>query len=197
MHVSDCNISQLQTLERRQFIHNCSAAMNLTTDAEMLSYAGQIALSIFYSLVILMSLTGNAIVVYVLNGYRLKHGINVFLINLAIADIALTLFCSPFTFIEVVLQDWIFGDVMCTIVHFTQQVTVMVSIFTLVAICVDRYTAVINPLKVKTGKSRNRVVIITIWIIAALLNTPLLAIKIRHGVSRHGKNSTSTPHTTK
>ena len=45
---------------------------------------------------------------------------NMFLLNLAISDLLLAIFCMPFTVIPVILQDFIFGPVMCIMIRYLQ-----------------------------------------------------------------------------
>ena len=54
------------------------------------------------------------ILVYCL-GHSTKTELSGYLINLAIADFLMSTVCMPFTFAQIMLQNWIFGEVMCTI----------------------------------------------------------------------------------
>ena len=54
-----------------------------------------------------------------------------------------------------------------------QNLSVNASIFTLTAIAVDRYKAIMFPLKSHASKSRTKVIILIIWIVSALLAVPM------------------------
>ena len=56
---------------------------------------------------------------------------------------------------------------------YVQNLSVNASIFTLTAIAVDRYKAIMFPLKSHASKSRTKVVIVIIWIISAVLAVPM------------------------
>ena len=47
-------------------------------------------------------------------------------------------FCIPYTFTETMLAHWIFGKIMCPLVHFMQLLSVGVGIFTNAAVGIDR-----------------------------------------------------------
>jgi hypothetical protein len=59
---------------------------------------------------------------------------------------------------------------MCKIVPFAATLSVNVSIFTLIAISIDRYHVVIYPLKKKLGILQCKVILIMIWLIACLFS---------------------------
>ena len=92
-----------------------------------------------YSLTIFIALTGNVLVIVVLSlGKRKKKGLTKYLLNLALADLCMTCFCMPFTFTKVMLGRWIFAPFLCPAVLFMQVVSVTASIYTNVAIGIDR-----------------------------------------------------------
>ena len=99
----------------------------------------QIVLICLYSLATILSVTGNALVIYVmLTGNRSKSVLAKYLINLAVSDLCMAFFCIPLSFTKAMLGHWIFGTVMCPIGLFIQVTSVAVGIFTNTAIGVDR-----------------------------------------------------------
>ena len=76
---------------------------------------------------------------------------NYFLVNLSITDLLLTVLNGLFNFIYMRDNNWIFGDIYCTINNFVAYVTVAASVLTLTAITLDRYviyrlpTVITNP----------------------------------------------------
>ena len=94
---------------------------------------------IVYVISTLSAIITNLIVILVyLVGHRAKTDLSVFLINLAIADFLMSSVCMPFTFAQALLKQWIFGDILCPIVLFKQVLAVSLSIYTMVAIGIDR-----------------------------------------------------------
>ena len=104
-----------------------------------LPVASQVTLIMLYTLTALASLVGNAMVIFVLCCVRRNHSnLSRYLVNLAVADLTMVIFCIPFTFTETMLGHWIFGRTMCPLAQFMQVLSVGVSIFTNTAIGIDR-----------------------------------------------------------
>jgi hypothetical protein len=81
----------------------------------------QRALILLYGITTSLAVLGNLIVIVVLAvGRRSKTDLRAFLLNLAVADLTMAVFCMPFTFTTTMLHNWIFGATMCTIVLFLQ-----------------------------------------------------------------------------
>ncbi|XP_036363189.1 cholecystokinin receptor type A-like isoform X2 [Octopus sinensis] len=75
----------------------------------------------FHALIFILAVTGNSLVITVLaKNKRMRTVTNVFLLNLAISDLLLAVFCIPFTLIPVILRNFIFGPVMCVLVRYLQ-----------------------------------------------------------------------------
>ncbi|XP_019635239.1 PREDICTED: neuropeptide Y receptor type 5-like [Branchiostoma belcheri] len=173
VNMTEFNFSTPWLYTNESDVHNRS----LVGTASTLSVASQSALIIFYGAATFLSLVGNSMVVLVLTRDALKRtDLNVYLINLAFADITMAVFCMPFSFTEVMLQGWIWGEVMCPLMRFSQQTSVLVSIFTLVTIGVDRYYGVVHPLMIRVTKTRARLIVVLIWVVSSGLAIPQLAI---------------------
>ena len=81
----------------------------------------QYVLIALYTSTTMLAVAGNMVVIVVLTvGQRSRTDLRAFLMNLAVADLTMAVFCMPFTFTTTMLHDWIFGAAMCTIVLFLQ-----------------------------------------------------------------------------
>src|SRR5699024_11192366 len=79
-----------------------------------------------------------------------------------------------FTFTSNLLfRSWIFGLAMCRVVSYAQAVSVFISAYTLCAMCVDRYRAIVHPLKHRICKRTCFYVIGFIWCGALLTPLPI------------------------
>ncbi|XP_071745532.1 RYamide receptor isoform X2 [Lepeophtheirus salmonis] len=98
---------------------------------------------------------------------------NIYIANLAFADVIIALFCIPFQFYAALLQRWDLPGFMCQFCPFAQILSVNVSIFTMVAISLDRYRAIMTPLRDKPTKFVAKIVIFFIWLIGVIIALPM------------------------
>ncbi|XP_070545641.1 RYamide receptor-like [Ptychodera flava] len=133
----------------------------------------QVVLGIVYAVTSVLAAVGNLTVCYiVLGNARMRTVTNYFIVNLAISDFLMAVLCVNLTFYYTLHFHWPFGFVMCALVQYVQMVTVSISIFTLVAISLDRYVAIIHPLRPRMTKKQALVVIAVIWILAGGVSLP-------------------------
>jgi PREDICTED: tachykinin receptor-like protein-like len=114
---------------------------NLTLDdfESDLSDALKVFLTCLYTLTAIFSITGNATAIYVIIiGQRTSPELRIFLVNLSLSDITMALFSIPFTYTSYMLNRWIFHPLFCPFVQFMQLASVIVSVYTLTAIGIDR-----------------------------------------------------------
>uniref|UniRef100_A0A8C9EPS4 G-protein coupled receptors family 1 profile domain-containing protein n=1 Tax=Pavo cristatus TaxID=9049 RepID=A0A8C9EPS4_PAVCR len=96
-------------------------------------------LIVAYSVIIIMSLFGNMLVCHVvLKNKRMHSATSLFIVNLAVSDIMITLLNTPFTLVRFVNSTWVFGKAMCHVSRFVQYCSLHVSTLTLTAIALDR-----------------------------------------------------------
>ncbi|XP_070544097.1 prolactin-releasing peptide receptor-like [Ptychodera flava] len=146
--------------------------LEITTYEEMaLSFEWRTTLICAFSVNIALSIVGNIGVIIVLLVGRSKTVLNRFLINLAVADLTMAIFCMPFTFPTIMYGHWIFSAGMCPTVIFLQHVSVFVSVYTLAIIGIDRYMAIMWPLKARVTKNRVKVLIASIWLASVPLGS--------------------------
>ena len=133
----------------------------------------QVVFAIIFAIITVLGLGGNAIVCYiVLGNARMRTVTNYFVVNLAVGDMLMATMCVNFTFYSTMYEFWPFGAIMCKCVSFFQSVAVSVSIFTLVAISLDRYIAIIHPLRPKPESKRTLIAIGIVWTCACAISVP-------------------------
>ncbi|XP_044743602.1 RYamide receptor-like [Chrysoperla carnea] len=138
----------------------------------------QVIVYIMYGAIFVIALCGNGMVCYIVQATpRMRTVTNYFIMNLAVGDILMTVFCVPFTSSAVmILQYWPFGPVMCSVVNYMQAVSVLVSAYTLVAISFDRYVAIMWPLRPRLTKRYALVVIGCVWLFALITASPIAIV---------------------
>ncbi|XP_029310536.1 cholecystokinin receptor type A [Cottoperca gobio] len=130
---------------------------------------------ILYSLIFLLSVLGNSLIICVLvRNRRMRTVTNLFLLSLSISDLMVSLFCIPFTLIPNLMRDFIFGTSICKLVMYFMGVSVSVSTFNLVAISLERYSAICNPLTSRTWQTKSHAakVITATWMASFILMLP-------------------------
>ncbi|XP_040195755.1 cholecystokinin receptor-like [Rana temporaria] len=132
---------------------------------------------LLYCIIFLLSVFGNTLIIIVLvMNKRLRTITNSFLLSLAVSDIMVALLCMPFTLIPNLMGDFIFGEVICKTAAYFMGISVSVSTFNLVAIAIERYSAICNPLQSRVWQTRSHAykVIAATWILSIIIMIPYL-----------------------
>ncbi|XP_033966475.1 cholecystokinin receptor isoform X1 [Pseudochaenichthys georgianus] len=130
---------------------------------------------LLYSLIFFLSVVGNLLIILVLTvNKRMRTVTNTFLLSLAVSDLMMAVFCMPFTLIPSILKNFIFGAAMCKIVSYLMGISVSISTFSLIAIAIERYSAICNPLKSRVWQTRSHAyrVIAATWVLALVIMIP-------------------------
>ncbi|XP_078577734.1 neuropeptide FF receptor 2-like [Branchiostoma floridae x Branchiostoma japonicum] len=126
-----------------------------------------------YALVFLLCVVGNVIVCgVVIKTPRLRTVTNYFILNLAVSDLLVAIFCMPFTLVEHILPAYQFGDVMCRVTPMIQGISVAASAYTMTAIAYDRYKAIVFPTEPRMSLGKMRNALAGIWIGAVAVMVP-------------------------
>lgn len=74
-----------------------------------------------YATIFTLAVVGNILVILTLvQNTRMRTVTNVFLLNLAISDLLLAVFCMPFTLIPIMIRNFIFGPIVCVLIRYAQ-----------------------------------------------------------------------------
>ncbi len=94
-------------------------------------------------------LLGNGLIIYIILKRRLYKNscTHCYIINVAIADLCFTLICVPITMSAYIYDEWIFGKFMCKFENLLMFSSVQAACLTLTAMTIDRYMAILYPLK--------------------------------------------------
>ncbi|XP_040823218.1 neuropeptide FF receptor 2 [Ochotona curzoniae] len=128
---------------------------------------------ISYFLIFFLCMVGNTVVCFVVMRNKHMHTVtNLFILNLAISDLLIGIFCMPITLLDNIIVGWPFGNTMCKLSGLVQGISVAASVFTLVAIAIDRFRCVVYPFKPKITVKTAFVIIVIIWVLAVTIMSP-------------------------
>ncbi|XP_029459120.1 neuropeptide FF receptor 1-like [Rhinatrema bivittatum] len=128
---------------------------------------------ISYLFIFALCMVGNSLVCFiVLKNNRMRTVTNLFILNLAISDLLVGIFCVPTTLVDNLITGWPFSNALCKMSGLVQGMSVSASVFTLVAIAVDRFRCIVYPFKAKLTLLKAVNTIIIIWVLAFAIMCP-------------------------
>uniref|UniRef100_A0A8C2F6I7 Adrenoceptor alpha 1D n=1 Tax=Cyprinus carpio TaxID=7962 RepID=A0A8C2F6I7_CYPCA len=162
---------------RSDFLSNISntTCEGITLDSQV------IGVGVFLAVFILVAIVGNILVILsVLCNKHLQTVTNFFIVNLAIADLLLSIIVLPFSASLEVLGCWVFGRVFCNIWAAVDVLCCTASILSLCIISIDRYIGVKYCLKYPTIMTERKagVILVVVWVSSMVISIgPLLGWK--------------------
>lgn len=132
-----------------------------------------------YVPIFIIGLIGNILIILSVTAERVRKSNLYFLVNLALADLAVTVLCIPTSVGTLVYKLWVYGRFLCKFTAFIQGVAVAVSTFSMTAMSIDRYIALKHPAASHntTSPRQSFIVVVLIWIVAAIFMAPLIYIR--------------------
>ena len=162
---------------------NVTATMNGTQSMSSCfnPTATRIGETFAYCLLFVVSLAGNILIgIIVYKEKAMRTPINILIVNMAISDLLYSIINFPALFVRLnTASHWLFsgpfGQTLCRLKYFVNDVSIAVSIQSLVLIAVDRFVAVVFPLRPSLISSKQcRLSILVIWIVAMVVSCPNL-----------------------
>uniref|UniRef100_UPI003F7783F2 Alpha-2A adrenergic receptor,Soluble cytochrome b562 n=1 Tax=Homo sapiens TaxID=9606 RepID=UPI003F7783F2 len=150
-------------------------------------YSLQVTLTLvcLAGLLMLLTVFGNVLVIIaVFTSRALKAPQNLFLVSLASADILVATLVIPFSLANEVMGYWYFGKAWCEIYLALDVLFCTSSIVHLCAISLDRYWSITQAIEYNLKRTPRRIkaIIITVWVISAVISfPPLISIEKKGG----------------
>ncbi|XP_035222196.1 gonadotropin-releasing hormone II receptor-like, partial [Stegodyphus dumicola] len=128
---------------------------------------------VLYSLMFVLAAAGNlpVFVTLIRNRHR-KSRVNLMIMHLAIADLIVTFVMIPLEIAWRITVAWLAGNVFCKIMLYMRAFGPYLSSMILVCISLDRYFAILHPLKVNDAQRRGKIMLILAWSISILCSIP-------------------------
>ena len=161
-----------------QHMGSSYSTKNTTDTEEIPAFLSQrIVQQIFYGVIFVLSLAGNAAMLAVLcKGCRLPSHKNILLVNMIVAESAVAVTSIPIDFALLFSTDgWVFGSFMCHVLWPMQTAPFGALVLTLTAMSVQRYRGIVNHLKRsrrKAGRESSRATVVLIWVFSLIIVVP-------------------------
>nr|ANO39123.1 GCR366 [Schmidtea mediterranea] len=144
-------------------------------------------------ILLIVGLIGNALVIYIVSGrFRMRTVTNIYLLCLSIVDI-FHLISIIFVCSTVVLEQFVFGTVLCRISLALEGINWFAGTFILTALSIDRFIAVCHPTRAISWRTVKTalVVVVIIFLICIVLLSPLAVYaEIKIDLKNHSVNQT-------
>ena len=140
--------------------------------------AEKIGKTLFYCLIFFVSLAGNIVIgIIVYKTKTMRKPINFLIVNMAMSDLTYQIFLIPMSIQGLYTDFWMIGGLLgqasCKLVYFLTHASGLVSVLSLVLIAVDRFGAVVFPLRSPLiGSKLCPLFILITWIVAMFIDSP-------------------------
>ncbi|XP_036365690.1 histamine H2 receptor-like isoform X2 [Octopus sinensis] len=150
-----------------------------------------VILSIVSIILMVCIIVGNFLVITVILRHKgMRTRTNLFLLNLAIADLLVGMLMAPFTLITIISGRWIFGERFCNVNGFMNALCYITSCHTLMYISVHKYFSITRPFSRFITISRIFIMVIAAWtwaiFCATMTITGLTSVCFKYGTSQCG-----------
>ncbi|CAG9136568.1 unnamed protein product [Plutella xylostella] len=159
------------------FVHSFNNSGNETEvyQSFILPWWRQLLWTALFGGMVVVATVGNLVVVWiVLANKRMRSVTNYFLVNLSVADTMVSTLNVTFNYTYMLYSDWPFGHFYCKFCQFVAVLSISASVFTLMAISIDRYVAIISPLRPRLGKRATLAIAAAIWAGSCVISSPNL-----------------------
>lgn len=142
---------------------------------------------VIYSVVSVLGITANALAVCVLGHANTSRRTvaNTFMLNLCVSDLLFLLSLPLWAVYYANGYHWPFGLVACKVCGFLLPLNLYASIFFITSMSVDRYLAIVHPLRSQSARDpkRARLTCIFVWVLAFACSAPALFLRKLHHIS--------------
>ncbi|XP_062971170.1 neuropeptide S receptor isoform X1 [Cynocephalus volans] len=124
----------------------------------------------------IFTIVGNSVVLFSTCRRKRKSRMTFFVTQLAITDSLTGLISILTDIIWRFTGDFVAPDLVCRVVRYLQVVLLYASTYVLVSLSIDRYHAIVYPMKFLQGEKQAKVLIVVAWSLSFLFSIPTLII---------------------
>lgn len=128
-----------------------------------------------YVIVIFTGIFSNTVAIYIAAKAKKPQTVtNIFVINLALSDLALCVFSLPVQLHYQLTDRWVFGEVLCRLVFSAFALPMYLSTVTILLIAVDRYWLIIYPLSNRISRRLACLLIAINVVVSVTMSVPVM-----------------------
>uniref|UniRef100_A0A3Q1ANX3 G-protein coupled receptors family 1 profile domain-containing protein n=1 Tax=Amphiprion ocellaris TaxID=80972 RepID=A0A3Q1ANX3_AMPOC len=138
-------------------------------------FGATIIIAVVLVVIMLVCGVGNCLFIASLARYKqLRNLTNLLIANLAVSDVLVAAVCCPFLLDYYVVKQlsWDHGLLLCAATNYLRTVSLYVSTNSLLAIAVDRYMAILYPLRPRMKHQTVYCMILAVWIVPVFISIP-------------------------
>lgn len=143
---------------------------------------------IVYGCIFVIGIVGNSMVVAVIYCYmKLKTVANIFVLNLAVSDLTFLITLPMWATFTAAGYHWPFGGFLCKASAGLVIFNLYTSIFFLTALSIDRYLAIVHPVRSRRLRTvvYARITCVVIWLFAFVLSVPTAMTRDVYVIKNH------------
>lgn len=152
---------------------------------------------IVYGCNFVIGMVGNSMVVAVIYCYmKLKTVANIFVLNLAISDLTFLITLPMWATVTATGYHWPFGGFLCKTSAGLVIFNLYTSVFFLTALSIDRYLAIVHPVRSRRLRTvvYARITCVVIWLFAFVLSVPTAMTRDVHHITNSNKTVCAVLH---
>lgn len=144
---------------------------------------------IVYGCNFVIGIVGNSMVVAVIYCYMTETVANIFVLNLAVSDLTFLITLPMWATFTATGYHWPFGGFLCKASAGLVTFNLYTSIFFLTALSIDRYLAIVHPVRSRRFRTvlYARITCVVIWLFAFMLSVPTALIREVHNITDSNK----------
>lgn len=150
--------------------------LNDTSEINTYDFYATEQLAVLWVLFLLIVLGNSSVLLALAFNKNRKSRMNYFIMQLAIADLAVGLISVLTDIVWRVTIAWHAGNVACKVIRYLQVLVTYGSTYVLVALSIDRYDAIKHPMKFSGSWRRAKLLVAIAWAVSAIFSLPILVL---------------------
>lgn len=129
--------------------------------------------------IVLLGILGNLTIIYSICKFKRFRSkpTNIFILNMAIADLLTTIVCPTAALFTDIYQFYALGSFLCRFEGFIKITCLLVSAYSLIVLSFDWLMSVVRPCRTRITIKGSWFTLVSIWIVSILMASPLFVLR--------------------